>query len=294
MTLEQAKDAEQTLPTLKAIATRLLELTDSVGSTPIQFGDPFGTIEQEDEASARSRYGFMILAFISKQDEHLRSVMTLIEHGHHRDATLIARAMSEGLAQLLWASHDKNRPEKPDLWFRYAIVEDWRQVQRKKADGVPVDPEEERLANRLIREWGPDYYSVKAKKKLAAGKALPADPYRRQWHDANVADIFGAVKGMGLYDHFYRPSSDWSHSSPRSILLGIDLTGEGFRYRQDDSLAAARALTAGIPALLQPLELLNNHFQLGLDTELTEITGHFDSIFLPTLAMDDEEDSEPA
>lgn len=57
----------------------------------------------------------MVLGYSSRQVLHLEAVQSLVTAGHHSDATLIARTMFEGAAQLTWAL--TSIPDRPDLWF---------------------------------------------------------------------------------------------------------------------------------------------------------------------------------
>jgi hypothetical protein len=46
-------------------------------------------------------FAFMTLCFASRQIEHANSILRL---NPHRDCTLVARCMAEGLIQLFWAA----------------------------------------------------------------------------------------------------------------------------------------------------------------------------------------------
>ena len=73
-------------------------------------------------ADPAARAGYMVSAYAGKQTEHLQSVRTLVIAGLHRDATLTARTMAEGTAQLRWAVD--RYPDGTDEWFWYGISED--------------------------------------------------------------------------------------------------------------------------------------------------------------------------
>src|SRR5215208_6534501 len=76
----------------------------------------------------------MVLSFVTKQHEHLRSVRTLIAAGLQRDALLIARTMIEGMAILLWAFNKV--PDRPDQWLWFGAILDWRQTLKNEAAGM--------------------------------------------------------------------------------------------------------------------------------------------------------------
>ena len=47
-------------------------------------------------------FGFVALSFLHKQTEHAHSIKLLVDEGLGRDAQLVARAMQETMASLLW------------------------------------------------------------------------------------------------------------------------------------------------------------------------------------------------
>jgi hypothetical protein len=247
------------LPGLNLLVDEILDLSGSVGQKhSIEIGDILSI------ASARA--GYMAMAYVAKQDEHLQSVRVLVSAGQHRDAWLITRTMMEGCAQLVWAH--QNQPEGPDEWFWYGVIEDWRQLQKNMADGGTSHADLESVAQEYLAKYGELYYSDYARKKAAAGKSLPADPYRHKWKQGDAASVFRNVEWPEIYEGFYRTTSGWLHWSPRQVRLAVVDDGDTFRHQTQDPSRAAQALAAGMASLHRSLEVLNNHFELGLAIEL--------------------------
>lgn len=161
--------AIRAVPELNALVTEVLDLSSCIGAMHSSVAD-----DAINSAEARARD--MALMYVSKQDEHLRSVRVLIEAGQHRDAWLIARTMLEGWAQLEWALC--HQPEGPDEWFWYEAIEDWRQVRKNLASGGAPDDAAASVAQGILNQHGKGYYSAEARKKANLGKPIPADPYR--------------------------------------------------------------------------------------------------------------------
>jgi hypothetical protein len=256
------------MPELNAIVDDILRLSVRVGSLQIGTGDVIH--------DAQSRAGYMALRFTSTQDEHLRSLRVLVRAGQHRDAFLIARTMIEGLAQLLWAFD--NRPDGPDQWFWYVVIEEWRQLKKNKVNGLEVDPETEDTCQKLLDQYGTNYYTPKADKKAAAGEPLSADPYRRKWISLDAAAMFMKIQGSDLYETVYRTASDWVHWSPRSMHLVIVEEGEIQKHEVEDPARAAQALAAGALSLLQSLGVVNDHFNIGISDDVARLFQCFSEV----------------
>ena len=73
-------DAEKDLPTLLNHANRVQLLAES-------------TVEKGIKYSETDHFGFMLISFLMKQLEHIRSVSILVQAGQHNDATAIARRL---------------------------------------------------------------------------------------------------------------------------------------------------------------------------------------------------------
>lgn len=248
----------ESLPELAAIADDVLLLSSRVGSLGLRTGDV------KHDAGERAKY--MAISFASKQEEHLRSLRRLVSAGQHRDAFLIARTMIEGIVQLRWALD--NQPDGPDLWFWYCAIEDWRQLNRNRDDGVDIDPGVETISRKLLDEHGEKYYTDKATKKSESGKPLTADPYRRKWNDLDAASMFNAVEWRALYETVYRSASNWMHWNPRSMMLAAGSDGNLQTQSSEDPSRAAQALAAGVFSHMQLLALIDSLFFIGWKDDL--------------------------
>ena len=225
---------------------------------------------------ADDRAHIMLLSFASKQHDHLHSVRVLVDAGQGADATIIARTMLEGTAQLLWALN--RRPDGPELWWWYAAVMDWRQLRENEQDGIPVEPERWRIVGELLDTYGDWYLSPKAREKQEEGKTLPADPYRKSWHGQDVRSMLAAVRGEQHYDLIYRTASERIHWNPRAMLRSLDIVdGNPRGYRGNDSRGALMALIAGFYAMHQALEVLDQDFSLGLEPRLASVLAQFEA-----------------
>lgn len=280
---ERVKRALQVLPKLNALADEVLNLLERLDFhriIPIYIDD-----------SSEHHAGFMALSYVSKQEEHLQSLRVLVRAGQHRDAWLIARTMIEGLAQLKWAYN--NQPQGPDEWFWYGAVEDWRQLQKNKSEGL-ADPDTEVLNQQLLDQYGSSYYTSKAAEKAKADNPLPKDPYRRSWNRLDVATIFRQLEGEAIYETVYKEASGWVHWSPRSIHFALTNAGVPAGYTKDDPSRAVQALAAGVLSLLQSLEILNNHFEVGVEGELTSLFQSFDRVLKSIETPDHDSPHTPA
>jgi hypothetical protein len=258
------KFARAALPQLRTVADELESLTTDIFDKRIAY-------TKDDGASV------MVLSFVTKQVEHLRSVRTLIASNSHRDALLIARTMAEGLARLLWAYQCK--PDRTELWLWYGAILDWRQTLKNQRQGIAADPREKAELQALVAQHGPAYYTDFVRKGLAeAAKPnapsfkMPKDPWRTNWTDTSVETMFDKVGLKGLYEQTYRRTSEWVHWGPRAILRAMEPVEWGIAgFSEEDWPDAALALSLGCLALLLSLERLDNQFSLGHSERLTEL-----------------------
>lgn len=265
----QQQLAEQSLLGLTKVANRLMTLAEGAFSPTISYYPMDGA-------------DMMALSFTTKQREHLASVLMLVDGGAHRDACLIARSMLEGFAQLKWAF--ANIPERTDLWRLYGLIEDWRQFRRNEERGYPIEPEDKLAMKRLIREYGPRYYTGKAKRRIAEATrdgvdaSLPDDPYRRAWTDVDVRSMMRDSGNLVLYDIIYRHASAWIHWNPRSLYRAIDRVSphEVSGFTEVDWVSAAYAMLAACRSIEQTLEVLDDHFSLGLSETLQQLSAQLE------------------
>jgi hypothetical protein len=259
----QERMAREALPRLSVLADVLEALANEVFDRRIPY-DP------EDPASV------MVLSFVTKQREHLRSVRLLLKAKQHRDAHVIARTMMEGLARLLWAFN--RRPERTDLWFWFGAILDWRQTKKNEASGMAVDPGEKAELKTYVDKHGPNYYRPKVRQAIEDAHQngtvyeIPEDPWANDWTPTAVADMFTEVEARRLYDTVYRDSSEWVHWGPRTILRAMQAAEWGVAgFTEEDWRAALVAMQLGSQSLMQTLEVLDMHFSLGITDRLAEL-----------------------
>jgi hypothetical protein len=209
----------------------------------------------------------MTLCFLSKQVDHLQSILTLTPR---RDVILIARSMIEGLCQLLWAA------EAPAIlplqWRAFAWVHDWRVMQGKIKQGQPVDPERHTAIEDALRKYGDQFLTKKAKEAQGRGDALPSDPYHNNWRcGRQIRQICQSVGGDDLYEKIYGPFSDWHH-------WGVSGLGETIRRQRNRIVyltlspsKAVAALACGFQCLLQTVELTDKHLSLSFASRISKV-----------------------
>lgn len=254
-------DAQTDIPLIRAYVDRLMTISGRLLHSPIKYN------EIEDHL------GFMILAYVSKQTEHLQSVRVLVDAGRDRDSLLIARTMTEGHALLFWAANEPDRV--PLLWRAYAWVADWRTMRENEKQGITSDLQQKARIEENLLKYDSWYLSPTTKGRIKKGKTRPADPYDYKWYDSDLASIFDKVEGHSLYDFIYRPGSDWMHWNIKPIAQAIQRGDATVSYSETDPKSAITSLLVGFQALYESLMLLVNHFaeQFGpnLTNDLTEL-----------------------
>lgn len=240
---------------------KLRSFADRLGSLVAQMIDPGGSLDDQDHL------GFMALCFVGAQMEHVRSVCVLVDNGQDRDAALVARTMIEGLCQLKWAAQKPSA--RPEVWRAYSLVEDWR-LMRSQSDEEVDQPYRQKIEQRLS-QYGPGFWSDKARKRKSEGKRLPADPYRRDWHGQTALQIFEDVDGKSLYERIYRVTSGWIHWNPKAIGTALERSSVTVDYTIRSPNNAATALAGSFQALFESAQLLNNHFDLGYSDQLEKL-----------------------
>jgi hypothetical protein len=217
--------------------------------------------------SEEDHLGFMALCFLSKQIDHLKSIVTLTPS---RDAVLVARSMIEGLCQLLWAAADP--ATRPLQWRAFAWVHDWRVMQAKVAQGELVDPERRTAIENALRQYGDQFLTSKARQARDQGAPLPPDPYHDNWRcGRQMRQICEAVRGEDLYRRLYEPFSDWHHWGVRGLGEAIERQGNRVVYSSLSPADSAAALASGFRCLLQTVELTDRHLGMGLASKVSEL-----------------------
>lgn len=196
--------------------------------------------------------GFMAIQFLYKQMQHAESVLALVPR---RDVGLIARTMIDGLYQLLWTVQLPS--ERARLWRSYSVIHDWRLIQGRIREGIPVDPADIQATEDRLKVFG----SLHQPKKP---KANSSDPYHRTWHGGvKLAEMADAV-GRELYDGPYAELSDWEHWGVSGIGESIHLENGRATVNSNSERVAGLALLAAFQCLLQALEVVDIHLSLNI------------------------------
>ena len=207
--------------------------------------------------------GFMTVQFLYKQMQHAESVLALVPR---RDAGLIARTMIDGLYQLLWTV--QSPAERARLWRSYSVIHDWRLIQGRLREGVPVDPTDIQATENGLMAFGSLH-------QLKKPKLNSSDPYHRTWHGGvRLADMADAV-GRELYDGPYAELSDWEHWGVSGIGESIvQENGHGNVNSASDRVAGL-SLLAAFQCLLQTLEVVAIHLSINITDAVHALGNEF-------------------
>lgn len=245
--------AERDLLGLRQWVNRLLTLVNEI----------LANIQYSEE----DHLGFMALCFLSKQIDHMQSIVFLIPS---RDAILVARSMIEGLCQLLWAAREP--ATLPLQWRAFAWVHDWRVMQAKMARGETVTPERRSAIENALQKYGDQFLTKKAKLARSQQTPLPPDPYHKDWRAGRqIRQIFESVEGEDLYRKLYEPFSDWQHWGAGGLGEAIARQGNRIVYSSLSSTDAATALAAAFQCLLQTIKVVDEHLGFGLTPKISEL-----------------------
>ena len=234
------------------MANRLLALVDEMHT--------------EIKLTEEDHLGFMAANFLSKQYDHLHSII-LLEPS--RDVILIARSMIEGLCQLLWAA--KEPSVRPFQWRAFSCIEDWRNMRNFLDRGVSIEPQKRATVEENLRINGDIFLNRESKRARKVGKPLRKDPYCRDWRcGMSIKDICEEVGGSDLYERLYTPWSGWHHWSPSGIAASLTRQNDRLIYTTLSSTDAASALAAGFQCVVQTAEVANDHFNMGFEKEIAQ------------------------
>ena len=296
----QERAVRHALPGLIEAADELLEFVDGLFEPRITY-DPTNGAD------------VMVLSFVTKQHEHMRSIRVLIDAGLHRDAFVIARVMQEGFGKLRWAFLDI--PARTDLWFWYGAILDWRLMLDVDASGrVAVDPDQKQELRQLVDQHGRHYFRQTVRDKLAEAQdkgteyQVPDDPWENNWTTMSVAAMFTALdkdaqeKGaqekddkiyQKQYDKAHRLISEWVHWGPRAIYRAMERAAWGVSgFTQTDWHAAGMAMAIACMALWDGANTLEDHFSLGKRVPLDELDTKLSAVLRAALAAEFGTDAE--
>jgi hypothetical protein len=195
-------------------------------------------------------FGFMATLFLNKQIQHAESVLALVPR---RDAGLVARTMIDGLYQLLWTYQAAKKRAK--LWRSFAVIHDWRLIQGRLKEGIPVSNADLHRNDAGLREFGELHRNNKPK---------AASPFHKRWAGGmNLSDMAEAV-GRELYDGPYAELSDWEHWGVSGIGNSISRQDGHITVNSESDRVAGLSLLAAFQCVLQTLEVTDAHLSLNI------------------------------
>lgn len=205
-------------PDIHCLRKSLEQLSELITSaTPYQV-DPM-----DDE-------GFRVVAgvFLATAAEYFRAAQTLLKAQHCLAAVVTGRTMFEGMTQLLWMNQD--RESRAMKWRAWAHVVDWRTLQMRDREGLPVTSQERERVEGNIRVSG---------RLFRKSKPKGSDPYVINW----TPPIWRMAKDIGLYDLYdsvYQEDSQLVHWAtgglarsliPQGSKLACDFAQERLEIR---------------------------------------------------------------
>jgi hypothetical protein len=182
--------------------------------------------------------------------------------------------MMEGLCQLLWAARDPD--VLPLQWRAFVWVHDWRVMRGKIEAGESVDPERRAAIQEALRQFGGQFLKGRARVGVDPGAPLPADPYRKDWRAGHqIRQICESVGAEDLYRQLYEPFSDWHHWGPGGLGAAIHRQADRIFYSSLRPTDAATALAVGFQCLLQTVEAVDRHLDVGLAAKIADLRDRY-------------------
>jgi len=252
---DQIAMANEILPALKQIAAEVIDFLADKRDADLPWENP------TEDATERADY--MVRTYLLIQSEHLRSTLVLVETGHDRDSSIIARKMAEELTQLYWAL--KEEPKRSDQWFWYDTILERLQLLENQENGREAPDEVWEISDKLIAEHGSDYYNKETRTAHSIGEPLAEDErrrYRDRWHKPTITQLFQAVEENKRNLKYWRLASGWAHWSPITVFRAMDQGGGPIRYESSDPREAARALGVAINCMVNTLWIAAYRFKL--------------------------------
>jgi hypothetical protein len=252
------EDAKRDLPDLEQWSNKLVGIAKRAAAS-------------EEMRLTPGPFRLMCLAFLSRQVDNVGSLIAL--HGH-RDMTLVARSMLEGMVILMWVSKDPH--ERAALWKDFSFVHDWRMFRRQKREGRPVTEQDWNAVETGLKTVGPKYYSRNSLACIKKGLPLPDDPYRWNWMGLKWHEIFKDSKLTDWYERFYAPFADWHHWGAASLVQSISRGDEGIVYSSERADDTVYALLISISSLHVTIQIADRELHLRLGAELGQFRHEFE------------------
>jgi hypothetical protein len=216
--------------------------------------------------------GMMSLAFVSKQLEHLKSIIILVDGGQYRDAFGLSRIMVKGYGLLDWANRDSNRARN---WRAYVWVEQFRYSY-----GKPANAEQKKGLEVALMVNCRQFLLPESKNK-SQEEITPKD-YLIKWHreeddkskfvKRTIEEIFKSIGLEKIHSSVYADASGWVHWNPFQIADTFQITEATITYDFiETKYLGAVAIVAAFHSLFGSSALLNDHFELGLSDSLDKI-----------------------
>jgi len=218
----------------------------------------------------------MGVIFLTKQCEHMNAILVLTEHQQGRDASLIARSMIEGLAQLYWA--DEDRQTRAERWYFFDRVLRWRAMRTLLGNGETIAPEKCTEIEQELAKYGDQFLTEEGKRRRQEGRDMCGKCNVRKWWNPPI-QIKQLIEEV-LNNQFameYEQLSKWHHWNPVGFISNnaIVWNGADITYLKPSPVASARSLEIGFQCLLRTALTVDNCSSLGRYSELEELNQNY-------------------
>jgi len=259
--------AKTDLPDLLLHADRALKLAQGI-SKSVSYS--------EDD-----NFGFVALCFLHKQMDHAHSIKLLVDEGLGRDAQLVARAMQETLASLLWIAQQPL--DRASQWRGFAYVEDWRLMQQQLDAGEVVDPTTAEAISAYLGKHGKDFLVQTPRKPGQGGNNLSVDdPYYPHWRGSTkIYEVFQEVGGKLLYQEIYGTFSDWIHVGPKGMGGAVHRENKTVTWLPAQPSINALVLATSFQCLIQTLPIVDKWFGMNFAIKIQDLRSEYLARFIP-------------
>ncbi len=251
----------------------MLDLATDVQQGPISASDDNG-------------FAYLAFAFLAKQKEYMKGVLTLVEAGLYRDAGLIVRSMLEGRAQLLWAS--KKPEERARQWQEFWPVSDWRKLNKSLKAGRSVSPDLQVKIDQGRSDLKDKFLTQNGRERLKKGRTLRSKDHWDNWTGHSYSELLDScvsepgenrVQEHDLKLLVYSPLSAWHHWDIGGFVEAIRREqSEGvvtYRHLQPDCRPGAEALAVAFQCLFQTLLAADRPLALEIEEKLESLLSDY-------------------